>query len=90
MDPDESVNLPPDQSLRIATSKAANSFLLLSVSDAPIRVGAGSDCDDFSPYSKVHIFSESIAFTGDLLSQQGIPLYCNDITSVSSENQYHW
>ncbi|KAF8817289.1 hypothetical protein BYT27DRAFT_7237498 [Phlegmacium glaucopus] len=79
----QSVNLPPDQSLRKITSKTANSFLLLSVSDAPIRIGKGSDYDNFSLYSKVHIFSESIAFTGDLLSQEGISIFCNDITSVS-------
>ena len=83
IDSDENLKLPPDQSLRIATSESENSFLLLSVSDAPLLLGKGSDYPDFSPYSKVHIFSESITFTGDLLSQHGISLFCNDIISVS-------
>lgn len=80
----QGVNLPPDQSLRISISKAENSFLLLSVSDDPILFGKGSQYDDFSNYSNVHIFSENIAFTGDLSAQQGISLFCNDITSVSN------
>ena len=82
----KSVNLPPDQSLRIAISKSTNSFLLLSVSDAPVPFGKGSQYNDFSTYSNVHIFSESIAFTGDLSAQHGISLFCNDITSVSRAN----
>ena len=81
--PYESVKLPLDQSRRVATPVADNSYLLLSVSDAPLLVGNGSENYDFSKYTKVNIFSESIAFTGDLLSQHGISLFCNDITAVS-------
>lgn len=78
----KTVELPPDQSLRIVASTVSGRFLLLSVSDDPIYLGKDSPdkYDDFSSYSDVQIFSESIAFTGDLFSPHGISISCNDIT----------
>ncbi|KAM6497685.1 hypothetical protein JOM56_005633 [Amanita muscaria] len=74
------VDLPLDQSLRIVANVYTGTFLLLSVSDDPIAFGRGSIYNDFSAYSNVRIYSEYIAFTGDLLSPRGISFSCNDIT----------
>jgi len=74
-----SVELPPDQALRIVINKVSGSFLLLSVSDDPIYFGKGSQYEDFSSFSDVQIFSESIAFAGDLVSQPGVSISCNQV-----------
>lgn len=77
------VELPPDQSLRVVADKDLGKFLLLSVADDPMRFGKGSfPYDNFYPYTDVQIFAESIAFTGNLLSPHGISLSCNDVIIV--------
>jgi len=60
------------------------SFLLLSGSDDPIPFGKGTPYEDFSSFSDVQIFSESIAFTGDLLSQHGIVISCKESQNINT------
>ncbi|KAG6826788.1 hypothetical protein H0H92_014396 [Tricholoma furcatifolium] len=73
------VELPPDQSQRIVVSKELGYFHFLSVSDDPVYLGKDSQYDDFSPYTLVQIVSESISFTGNLLSPHGISISCNNL-----------
>ncbi|KAF9565091.1 hypothetical protein CPC08DRAFT_213736 [Agrocybe pediades] len=70
-----------NQSLRITANVETGHFKLLSVFDSPISLGNKSTYDDFSAYQNVQILSESITFTGDLLSPKGILISCNDILS---------
>ncbi|KAG6819310.1 hypothetical protein H0H93_013136 [Arthromyces matolae] len=77
----EGVELPPDQSQRIVVSKELGYFHFLSVSDEPVYLGKDSAYDDFSAYTVVQIVSESLTFTGDLLSPHGISISCNNITA---------
>ena len=80
----DEILLPPDQSQHIV-NRESGLFLLLSVSETPIHFGQGSIYPDFSTHSNVYIFSESIALGGELLSQQGISISCNDITTASTK-----
>jgi hypothetical protein len=78
----QDVKLPLDQSERIIINQRTNSYLFLSVADDPIRFGS-PPYDNFSSYSDVQIFAESISLTGDVLSEHGITFSCNDIIVTS-------